>query len=41
MHALCIPTTRALCMTGSEEEVYRERNSGVSSNIRTMFDCWT
>ncbi len=25
MHGLGIPTTRALCMTGSEEEVYRER----------------
>ncbi|MCW8827564.1 MAG: YdiU family protein [Gammaproteobacteria bacterium] len=25
MHALGIPTTRALCMSGSEEEVYRER----------------
>jgi len=25
MHALGIPTTRALCMLGSEEEVYRER----------------
>lgn len=25
MHALGIPTTRALCMAGSEEEVYRER----------------
>lgn len=25
MHALGIPTTRALCLLGSEEEVYRER----------------
>jgi uncharacterized protein YdiU (UPF0061 family) len=25
MHGLGIPTTRALCMTGSDEEVYRER----------------
>jgi len=25
MHGLGIPTTRALCITGSEEEVYRER----------------
>ena len=25
MHALNIPTTRALCMVGSEDEVYRER----------------
>lgn len=25
MHGLGIPTTRALCMTGSEDEVYRER----------------
>lgn len=25
MHALGIPTTRALCMLGSDEEVYRER----------------
>lgn len=25
MHGLCIPTTRALCLVGSDEEVYREQ----------------